>query len=121
MTASPSLPDTLSHEQLGALVDSLLTYDPMDARAEEVEVAGDPVFLAAPDPVPAPLVAVVMRGVVGPPWLALLDGVPERQGVVLVAQGDTLGSIHVVRVSADAVTLRSADSTWTLQLTSKWR
>ncbi len=114
------LPDTLSLEHLDALIDTMLTYDPMDARVHT------PVISELPPPPAEPVrpstPALVLRGVVGgPPWIALLDGAPGQPGAVLLGQGDTLGMLRVLRVTADAVTLRDADSTWTLQLAATWR
>ncbi len=115
------LSDTASFERLSALVDTVLAYDPMDARVDVV-VAVDPVPSPPPEPVRPPAPALMLRGVVGgPPWMALLEGVPGQTGAVMLAQGDTLGMLRVVRVMADAVVLRDADSTWTLQLAATWR
>jgi hypothetical protein len=60
---------------------------------------------AAPPPAP-PKPALVLRGIVGgPPWDAMLDGVPGRPGAVLVHRGDTLGGLTVSAISRDTVTI----------------
>jgi hypothetical protein len=67
---------------------------------------------------PAPM--LVLRGIVGgPPWEAVIDGVPGRHGAVVVRAGDVLGGtseLRVRRVGADGVTITGRDSTWRLKV-----
>jgi hypothetical protein len=66
----------------------------------------------------APKPALVLKGMVGaaPAWQAVLEGVPGRQGSVVVAQGDTIGGLRVRRVSRDTVVVQGADTNWKLTL-----
>ncbi|MBX6330548.1 MAG: hypothetical protein IRY91_01740, partial [Gemmatimonadaceae bacterium] len=87
--------------------------------AYRVELEG----VAPPPPPPAPpKPALALAGLVGgPPWAALLDGVPGRDGTVLVHVGDTLGPLRVRSVSAAGVTISGMDTTWHLTLKRPWR
>jgi hypothetical protein len=44
----------------------------------------------------------------------MLDGIPGRQGSVLVHRGDTLAGLTVSAITRDTVTIRGADTTWRL-------
>lgn len=99
-------------------------------------VAGDPFRLARRPPAvaygatPAPGAAaapvsprptLTVSGIVGgPPWAALLDGVPGRDGSILVHAGDTLAGLRVLRISQITVTLTGRDTTWHLTLNHPW-
>jgi hypothetical protein len=73
----------------------------------------------APKP-PKPLLAI--SGIVGgPPWAALIEGVPGREGTIVVRQGDTLGGLTVRRVGRDTVTVLGMDTTWKLAVRRTWR
>ncbi|HEX8717401.1 MAG TPA: hypothetical protein VF722_10550 [Gemmatimonadaceae bacterium] len=63
-----------------------------------------------------------VSGIVGgPPWAALLSGVPGRDGGVLVHSGDTLAGFTVRAVRRTGVTITGADTTWHLTLKAPWR
>lgn len=77
-----------------------------------------------------PKPVLVLRGVVGgPPWEAVLDGVPGRERGVVVRTGDVLGAgappgampgsapaaaLRVRQVSATGVVITGMDTTWRL-------
>lgn len=78
----------------------------------------------APLPPPAPpKPTLVLRGIVGtaPRWQAVLDGIPEQQGSVLLAAGDTIRGFKVTRIGGDTVVVRGADSTWKLTVRRQWQ
>jgi len=65
----------------------------------------------------APPVRLVLRGTIGgPPWRAVLSGVPGHGGTVIVGPGDTLGGVSVRMVTRSGATVRAQDSTWVLTL-----
>lgn len=55
-----------------------------------------------------------IAGIVGPPWRAAIEGMPGREGSVLVAAGDTVGGWRVVSVRRDSVVIQALDTTWRL-------
>lgn len=52
----------------------------------------------------------------GPPWTALLAGVPGTSGVTLIRAGDTVDSVHVESIVTGRVVLRGPDTTWVLTI-----
>jgi hypothetical protein len=52
----------------------------------------------------------------GPPWRALVGGVPNARGFVMVSEGDNADSIRVLRITSDTVHLAGPDTTWALVL-----
>ena len=85
---------------------------------------------AAPDsspPVPAqpqparspapPKPRLVLRGLVGgPPWNAIIEGVPGHDGSYVVRAGDSVAGLKIRSVKRDGATIRGMDTTWTLKL-----
>ncbi|HEX5180126.1 MAG TPA: hypothetical protein VFW04_12400 [Gemmatimonadaceae bacterium] len=75
--------------------------------------SGDSAVSAAPPSPPKPVLSLV--GIVGgPPWAALVNGIPAHDGSVLVHARDTAGGLRVTRVSADGVTISGLDTVWHL-------
>jgi hypothetical protein len=65
---------------------------------------------------------LVLRGILGgPPWNALLDGLPEHESSVLVQVGDLFGDYRVRSIDGYAVVVQSADSIWKLTLEAPWQ
>ena len=50
----------------------------------------------------------------GPPWHALIDGMPGRTHLTLVAPGTTVDKLTVRRITLDSVVIRGTDTTWVL-------
>jgi hypothetical protein len=84
-----------------------LTRRPDERPTERAAVEVGPLYR------PSLRLAAVMGG---PPWKALLAGVPRAHGLVVVAPGDVVDSLTVLRISRDTVHLRGPDTTWTLVL-----
>jgi hypothetical protein len=79
---------------------------------------------SAPPPPPVPPRAVpqlVLAGLVGPPWNALLEGVPGRETGVLLALGEELNGITFAALRGDTVLLSGLDTTWTLTARRAWQ
>jgi hypothetical protein len=93
-------------------------------RAERA--AADPDRAAPVSAMGMPLAAstkprLVLRGILGgPPWDALIDGVPGRDGALLVRAGQTIAGVTVRAVRRDTVFVRGFDTTWTLTLGRSW-
>lgn len=76
-----------------------------------------PVTVGPPPAVPTPVARPVLSliGLIGgPPWSAIVDGVPNRSGGVVLSQTDSGGAIRLLRVRGDTVTLAGFDTTYTL-------
>lgn len=89
-------------------------------RAERHSVVDSAV---APPPAYAPAVmrpprpALALRGLLGgPPWDAIVEGFPGREGAIVVRSGQRVGELTVRAVRRDTVIIRGNDTTWTLTL-----
>ncbi|MGH7655107.1 MAG: type II secretion system protein GspM [Gemmatimonadaceae bacterium] len=70
---------------------------------------------AAPSRPPRPM--LVLKAITGgPPWQAIVAGIPGQSGDALVAPGTVLGALTVQSITRDAVVVRAPDTTWTLSL-----
>jgi hypothetical protein len=83
------------------------------------EQEGVPVAPAPPKP---PKPSLALAGIVGgPPWAALIDGVPGRSGSVVVHAGDTLAGLRVRSLGPNGITITGLDTTWKLTLKRPWQ
>jgi hypothetical protein len=73
---------------------------------------------APPPPVRPPL---AVSGLVGPPWAAVLEGVPGREEGAVVRGGEQLGELTVRSVSATTVVVVGPDTTWRLTMRRSWQ
>ena len=77
---------------------------------------------APPPPPKPPKPRIAVAGIVGgPPWSALLDSVPGRDGSVLVRKGDTLSGLRIRSVGRDTVIVQGADTVWRLVVKRPWQ
>jgi hypothetical protein len=114
---SPNAPPTL--DSLAVLTSHIVDGDAfrLDRKPAAVSYrsAGDtsvPIAPAAP-PIPKPALALV--GIVGgPPWAALVNGIPAHDATMLVRARDTLGGLRIATVSGDGVTITGLDTVWHL-------
>jgi hypothetical protein len=74
-----------------------------------------------PPPPPRFRPPLAVSGIVGPPWQAFLEGVPERGGSVVVQRGDTLAGLRVRSIGPDLVVVQGADTTWRLTPRKPWQ
>jgi hypothetical protein len=75
--------------------------------------------LPTPPRVSRPLLAI--SGIIGgPPWSAVLEGVPGREAGAVVHPGDTLGGLKIHAVKRDTVVITGMDTTWRLIVRRAW-
>jgi hypothetical protein len=67
-----------------------------------------PVAIPAPLPISDPGIAV--RAIAGPPWVAVLSGLPGQSSQRVVIAGDTSGVYRIRSITSDSVTIQSPDS-----------
>lgn len=89
-----------------------LRYDPDNPHAVQSGAA------APPPQRPALLLRAIVGG---PPWEALLEGIPGRSGPALVRPGDTLGDLVIRSVFRDTVVVAGLDTTWRLGIGRGWQ
>jgi len=80
----------------------------------------EPVVAAppAPPPVRPPLALAGLVG--GPPWNALIEGIPGRESGVLLQLGDSMNGVRFVALRGDTVVLAAFDTTWSLTARRAW-
>jgi len=111
--------------QIAAAGQQTTTHNPFRLNRSPANVPfGTPDVPPAPPPPPppSPLATVALKGIVGgPPWRAILSGVPGRERNVVVNTGDTLGGIRIKQVRHDRIILADKDSAITLTLRRVWQ
>jgi hypothetical protein len=110
-------PDTL------ALAASVATdADLFRSARHPSPLAYRPELEGAAPPLPRPpKPALQVTGMVGGPlWEAVLEGVPNRDGSVLVHSGDTLSGLRVRAIRQDTVIIDGMDTTWRLTVRRAW-
>ena len=75
--------------------------------------AGVRAVATAPPRQPPPIVRAIAGG---PPWVAILEQIPGRDGSFLVRDGDAIGSIKVRAIKRDTVVIQGSDTTWRLPI-----
>ena len=109
-------PDTLDAWE-SAIVDG----DLFRASRSPSPVAFANAIEGAPPPAPKPpRASLAVTGIIGPPWEAIVEGVPGRDGGVVVRRGDVIGELQVRSVRRDSVVIQGADTTWRLTVRRAW-
>lgn len=115
---------TWHHER----TDSLKTWGDRTTAADPFRLERRPatVRFGATSEAATPLAStrppLVLKGIIGgPPWEALLEGVPERQGIVIARRGDRFATLRVRAVSATGAIVDGADTTWHLTIRKAWQ
>jgi hypothetical protein len=118
MAAIPAAPPAMRLIAADSLEEALtvLTENDVFRPSTAAVPASVPVTTVAPLPA-APRPPLVVRGLLGgPPWDAVLDGIPGRTGSVVVRAGDVIGALRVRAITRDSVIVESADTVWRLSL-----
>jgi len=104
-------------------IDAVVAVDPFRPQRHPSPVSFRPDSDAVAQRPPAsPNPTLVLAGIVGgPPWEALLEGLPGRDGAVLVRRGDTFGALRIGGISRDTAFVFGADTVWRLGLKRTWQ
>lgn len=74
-----------------------------------------------PPPPAAPRPVLTLAGILGgPPWLALIEGIPGAEGGALLALGGEAQGVRFKRLGGDTVFLVGFDTTWALTPRRSW-
>jgi hypothetical protein len=74
-----------------------------------------------PQPSKPPKPVLVLRGLLGgPPWDALVEGVPGREGAMVLRAGQTTEGLTLKAIRHDTVFIKGMDTTWKLILRRGW-
>lgn len=99
--------------------------DPFRIARRPSAVAYRPDWQAAAEPssVPngPPKPTLVLVGLIGgPPWNALIEGLPGREQGVMLGLGEEVAGIRLRRIAGDNVILSGLDTTWVLTPRRTW-
>jgi hypothetical protein len=120
-TVSPSVP-SVDDDSLSEAAANAAANDPFRLVNRPSTVRYD-AKLEGGMGVPAPFVApvrppLVLKAVIGgPPWQAIVDGMPGQQPGTIVRTGNTFDKLTVRSVGKDTVVIQAPDTTWKLTLT----
>lgn len=114
----------LDEDSIMAAADDVVSGDPFRVANVPTDVAYSPdneggkaSLAAAPAPVRAPRPRLVLRAIVGgPPWHAIVDGLPGQPPGTIVSAGMVVSNLEVRSVSRDTVLVQGSDTTWKLTL-----
>jgi hypothetical protein len=115
--APMSEPRRIDPDSIARAAAYIVANNPFRLSRQPATVAYAPELegLAPPPVVRPPRPDLVLRGIVGgPPWSAILEGIPGRDGSVVARRGDSLGTLIVRAVGRDTVIIKGADTTWRL-------
>jgi hypothetical protein len=110
-------------DALVAASEAFVARDPFRLERKPSGVAYSPALEGAPPPPPRPpRPALAVAGILGgPPWEALLEGIPGREGSALVRRGDTLGGLRIRSITRDTVRITGMDTAWALTIRRAWQ
>jgi hypothetical protein len=124
-TAAPAIPsitvgsDSALDDSLASAVDLVVSNDPFrvsntppsvrfDARSD-----GNAAGAVGQTVIVRPMLA--LKGVVGgPPWQAMIDGIPGQSSGTMVRDGARYDKLLVRSVTRDSVVIQGFDTTWVL-------
>lgn len=118
--AAPIIPAPPNEDSLDTALQLATETDPfrlsrLPATVPFARMASQLAVSAAP---PAFRPTLVLKGIVGgPPWQAVIDGIPGEPPGTVVKAGSTFDKLHVRSVTRDTVLIQGPDSTWRLTLT----
>lgn len=120
-----ALATRVTGDTLSAAAERIAAHNPFRLDRRPAAVAFTPVLEGMPAPPPPPpkppQPALSLAGILGgPPWEALVDGIPGREGSVLVRRGERFAGLMVRSVSRDTVVIAGQDTVWRLTLKKTW-
>jgi hypothetical protein len=88
----------------------------LDRAPAPVRFGAPPAPAPGMAPPPPPRAPLTLAGVVGPPWQALIEGMPGHAGAVVVRAGDRVEDLRILSVTREQAVVRGTDTTWRLTL-----
>lgn len=112
-------PATTDESLTAAEIDVVAAHDPFRLANTPSRVAFDatgadngPAFAPAPRPIPPNLVLKAIVG--GPPWQAIVDGLPGQSSGVIATAGAVFQDLVIRSVTRDRVVVEGRDTAWVL-------
>jgi len=114
----------VADDSLAVLTSRIVGNDPfrLDRKPADVAYGATPDSIAnrATATAAAPRPPLVLVGIVGPPWRALVDGVPGHDGSLVLVAGQVVAGLRVRYVTATVATISTSDTTWHLTVKRTW-
>ena len=96
---------------------TIIEHDPFQLD----HTASEPPVVLLPVPPPRVRPQLVLVGITGgPPWHAVVEGLPGTSAGSLAREGQMFGAFIIRRITADTVVVAGDDTTWTLTLRVAW-
>jgi hypothetical protein len=106
---------------LGNAAVQVVTRDPFRLERRPADVPfGAAVVPPASQPGRPPRPLLQLSGVSGPPWQAVLEGLPGHEAGILAREGDVFTDLTVRLIRPDSVVVDGADTTWVLTVRRAW-
>ena len=108
---------------LGHAAGRIRDHDPFRVARRPADVRFSPWGVPnRPEQAPRIRPMLALAGIIGgPPWSALVEGIPGRESGVLLNVGEESNGIRLTAVRGDTVLLSGFDTTWTLTPRHSWR
>lgn len=120
----PEAARPISADSLAVLTSRIVDNDPFRIDRKPADVAygvtADSIANRALAAAAAPRPSLVLVGIVGPPWRALVDGIPGHDGSMVLGAGQSVAGLRVRDVTATAATISGTDTTWHLTVKRTW-
>ena len=97
--------------------DATVSNDPFRLANEPAAVRYDPANDGVATTAAAPVVrpTLVLKAIIGgPPWQAVIDGIPGQPPGTIATPGSRFDRLFVRRVTRDTVVVQGPDTTWSL-------
>lgn len=114
---------SLDRDSLAVLVDRIASNDPFRLDRKPATIAygaPDTVAARAAAQAAAPRPPLVLVGIVGPPWRALVDGIPGHDGSTVLRTGQIVAGLRVGDITPTTATVTGMDTTWHLTVKRAW-
>jgi hypothetical protein len=124
LLAAPEPLRSDASDSLEVSASAIVERDPFRVQRRPATVRFDPTgergeAIAPPRP-PRPMLS--LKGTIGgPPWAAILEGVPGHDAALLVRSGDVVGELKIRFVLRDTVVVQGPDTTWRLTVRRPWQ
>ena len=110
-------PPRISDDSLVDAAGTTVTNDPFRIANHPAAVRFSARNQGGPPPTPAPRPTMTVQAIIGgPPWQAVIDGLPGAQPGTIVQAGSRFDKLVVRSVDRDAVTVQGPDTTWKLPI-----
>jgi hypothetical protein len=117
-SSTASMDDVSMYDQttLTRAADSVIANDAFRTERRPARIAFGMPPVTAGESTRPPRPQLTLGGIIGgPPWRAIVNGIPNHNGGTIVAPGDTLGGLRIRSIRRDVVVVQGQDTIWTLR------